>query len=103
MFIAPFVTPVVSPIPVSPYPSVGHKAVEQQQQLPPSDGSGQYRYVNYIADYGGCGFWRILWPEMVLNMKGKAFSTSLTAMVFDPSWYQNVKCVKLQRQVSQSQ
>jgi len=102
MFIAPFVSPVVSPTPVYPYPSVGHRAVEQQQQ-PPSDGSNQYRYVNYIADYGGCGFWRILWPEMVLNMKGKAFSTSLTAMVFDPSWYQNVKCVKLQRQVSVSQ
>ena len=21
------------------------------------------RAVNYYADYGGCGFWRMIWPE----------------------------------------
>lgn len=61
------------------------------------------RYVNYLADYSGCGFWRILWPEKLINETGVGCSSSLTAMVFDPRWYTGVKCVKIQRQASNDQ
>ena len=61
------------------------------------------RYVNYLADYSGCGHWRILWPEAVINARGDGMSQSTTAMVADPRWYQNVTTVKLQRQASSAQ
>ena len=61
------------------------------------------RYVNYLADYSGCGHWRILWPEAVINARGDGMSQSTTAMVVDPRWYTGVKCVKVQRQASSHQ
>ena len=61
------------------------------------------RYVNYLADYSGCGHWRILWPEAAINARGDGMSQSTTAMVADPRWYTGVKAVKLQRQASSSQ
>jgi hypothetical protein len=61
------------------------------------------RYVNYLADYSGCGHWRILWPEAVINARGDGMSQSTTAMVTDPRWYTGVKAVKVQRQASSQQ
>ena len=61
------------------------------------------RYVNYLADLSGCGHWRILWPEQVINATGRGVSHSLTAMVGDSRFYKNVKAVKVQRQASSSQ
>ncbi len=61
------------------------------------------RYVNYLADYSGCGHWRILWPESVINARGDGMSQSTTAMVTDPRWYQGIKTVKVQRQASSQQ
>jgi len=102
MLISPFPSPIVKPFPnVAPLPAPQARASNQGGQVEYKGEGG--RYINYIADYGGCGFWRILWPEVILNMKGKGFSTSLTAMVFDQNWYQDVRCVKIQRQVTSSQ
>ena len=61
------------------------------------------RYINYLADYSGCGHWRILWPEAVINARGVGMSQSTTAMVNNPVWYTGVKCVKVQRQASSQQ
>ena len=61
------------------------------------------RFVNYLADYSGCGHWRLIWPENVINMTQRGISQSTTAMVADPRWYQGVKAVTLQRQASKSQ
>lgn len=61
------------------------------------------RYINYLADLSGCGHWRVLWPEAVINGTGRGVSHSITAMVADPRFYQNVKAVKIQRQASTSQ
>ena len=61
------------------------------------------RYVNYLADYSGCGHWRILWPEATINARGDGMSQSTTAMVVDPKWYTGVTTVKLQRQASSAQ
>lgn len=61
------------------------------------------RYVNYAADYGGCGAWRVLWPEYVLNFTGAAISSTLTCMVQSPEWYTGIKAIKIQRQVDTHQ
>ena len=61
------------------------------------------RYINYLADLSGCGHWRVLWPEQVINATSRGISHSITSMVTDPRFYQNVKVVKLQRQASSVQ
>jgi len=102
---APFPQPLVSPIAGLPN-AIPNEHLEQAQPPPPEDQPREHsipRYVNYLADYSGCGHWRILWPEAVINARGDAMSQSTTAMVADPRWYTGVKCVKVQRQASKEQ
>ncbi len=94
-FPAPFAQPFTLNPKMAPRPAVA-KPPEPRE-------NGMARIINYLADYSGCGHWRILWPEAVINASGRAISQSTTAMVADPRWYQGVKCVKLQRQASKSQ
>lgn len=58
------------------------------------------RAINYLADSGGCGFWRLIWPEYLLNSYQKAVIHSNTCMVLDPRFYQGLKAVRLQRQAT---
>lgn len=98
MFANPFPAPFANPFPQqvrAHTPSQSENPQPRELSLP--------RYVNYLADYSGCGFWRILWPEVLINSTGQGCSSSLTAMVFDPRWYRGVKCVKVQRQASTDQ
>jgi len=98
-------SPVVSPY-VSPYVGIiGHDA-NNIVSLPAHEQPPELslpRYINYLADYSGCGFWRILWPELYINSEGIGCSQSQTAMIFDPRWYMGVKCIKVQRQASNDQ
>tara|TARA_R100000664_G_C2750586_1_gene137913 strand:+ start:218 stop:1450 length:1233 start_codon:yes stop_codon:yes gene_type:complete len=101
---APFPQPLVSP--VAGLPNAIPDAAGQTQPPAPVDQPREHsipRYVNYLADYSGCGHWRILWPEAVINARGDGMSQSTTAMVADPRWYTGVKCVKVQRQASSEQ
>ena len=66
-------------------------------------GSNLQRAVNYYADYGGCGFWRMIFPELLLNGSQKAIINGLTTMVLDPRFYQGIKAVRLQRQATPMQ
>lgn len=91
----PFVPAFSTPFKVQSAPMPAAEPQPKELGLP--------RYINYLADYSGCGHWRILWPEQIINAKGIGCSSSLTAMVFDPRWYAGVKCVKVQRQASTSQ
>ena len=58
------------------------------------------RALNYYADYGGCGFWRMIWPETAINAYQKGCISGLTSMVLDLRFYQNLKCVRMQRQAT---
>ena len=58
------------------------------------------RAVQYYADYSGCGFWRMLWPEHLLNAYGKMTVHGSTVMVLDPRWYVKTKVVRVQRQAT---
>lgn len=58
------------------------------------------RAINYYADYGGCGFWRMIWPEFMLNQYQKACISGLTCMVLDIRFYQGIKAIRMQRQAT---
>jgi hypothetical protein len=58
------------------------------------------RAINYYADYGGCGFWRMIWPEFLLNSYQKACISGLTSMVLDLRFYRDIKAIRMQRQAT---
>lgn len=61
------------------------------------------RSINYYADFSGCGFWRMIWPEHVINAHHKGVIHGTTMMVLDERYYQNTKSVRVQRQATESQ
>ncbi len=64
-------------------------------------GSDLQRAVNFAADYGGCGWWRLGSPELLLNFYQKMIISTLTTMVLDKSFYHSGLCaIKFQRQAT---
>jgi hypothetical protein len=61
------------------------------------------RAISYAADHGGCGFWRIHWPETIINSHQHGIVTNSTFMLTDPRHYQGIKSVRIQRQVTPPQ
>ena len=61
------------------------------------------RAINYYADYGGCGFWRMIWPEYLMNAYAKACMSGLTQMVMDTRFYGGIKAIRMQRQATSIQ
>ena len=61
------------------------------------------RGINYLADYSGCGHWRLIWPEMILNAHQKMTMHSTTVMCLDPRYYVHCKAVRVQRQATEHQ
>jgi len=59
--------------------------------------------ISFAADHGGCGFWRMHWPESLINSLGKGVVTNSTMMLLDPRMYAGIKSVKIQRQVTPPQ
>ena len=64
---------------------------------------GLPRFMNYYADYSGCGHWRMIWPEQVMNAHSKAVVHGTTVMNGDPRYYGQVKSVRIQRQATPQQ
>lgn len=83
-------------------PLAGHSYVTINS-MPPVPGSGLKRAMNYLADHGGCGYYRCIAPNLLLNLNQKAVITESTAMVLDPNYYQTVEAVKFQRQATPHQ
>lgn len=82
---ATYAAPIVRRVPAPPIP------------IP---GADLNHAINYYADYGGCGFWRMCWPEHFLNAYQRAIVNGLTTMILEPRFYTGVKAVKLQRQAT---
>jgi len=61
------------------------------------------RAVNFYADYSGCGHWRMIWPELLLNCYGKANVQGGTVMIGDKNFYKGLKTIRIQRQATKSQ
>ena len=85
-------------------PDTIYGAIPVSHSTPPPlevPGANLPRAVNYYADYGGCGWWRMIMPELMLNITQQAVINGLTTMIIDkPNFYQNVKAVRLQRQAT---
>jgi hypothetical protein len=88
-----------STIPVATKVSINKKPIAPPPMALP--GSNLPRAINYLADYSGCGWWRLGAPEMLLNYNQKMIVSSLTTMIVDPKFYTTGFCaVKLQRQAT---
>jgi O-antigen biosynthesis protein len=61
------------------------------------------RFMNYYADYSGCGHWRMIWPEQVMNAHNKAVVHGTTVMNGDARQYIGLKGVRIQRQATPQQ
>ena len=96
-FSQPFQRKNQAPIPNSPPAGTSLAAVNK------NPAEGLPRVVQYIADYSGCGFWRLLWPESILNAHQKAISSSTSVMILQPDYYAGAKVIRIQRQATPAQ
>lgn len=92
----PIGSPVYSYVNLQPISIPQAPAIEMPEASLP-------RAINYYADYGGCGFWRMIWPESLLNGYQKACISGLTCMVLDPRFYRDIKAIRVQRQATPAQ
>lgn len=83
-------------VPVAPAPAV-------EQAVAHTPAVSEKRAISYAADHGGCGFWRMHWPETVINSHALGVVTNSTFMLTDPRYYQGIKSVRIQRQVTPPQ
>ena len=82
---------------------MGASLQPQQNGLPKPPELTRPRFMNYYADYSGCGHWRMIWPEQVLNAHDKAVCHGTTVMNGDARQYIQVKGVRVQRQATLQQ
>ena len=61
------------------------------------------RAINYLADYSGCGYWRMAWPSHLVTAYQKVITQDSTCMVRDDMFYNDIKTVRLQRQANPQQ
>jgi hypothetical protein len=76
------------------------KLPENKLDIP---GEGLKRAICFLADYGGCGFYRCMGPNLLLNLHNKAVVMESTTMILDPRFYETVETVKVQRQATTQQ
>jgi hypothetical protein len=84
-------------------PAFGSPVSQQPAYQSPAGGTPANMAISFAADHGGCGFWRMHWPESLINSSGKGVVTNSTMMLLDPRMYAGVKSVKIQRQVTPPQ
>ncbi|MBV52720.1 MAG: hypothetical protein CL816_01480 [Coxiellaceae bacterium] len=63
----------------------------------------EVRGVNLYADFSGCGHWRMIWPEILLNGYHHAVVHGTTTMCYDENFWASINVVRLQRQASPTQ
>ena len=72
-------------------------------KAPQQPGNDLPRFLNYYADYSGCGHWRMIWPEQVMNAHNKAVVHGTTVMNVDERYYVQTKGIRIQRQATPQQ
>jgi hypothetical protein len=98
---SPFASPFGSPFPSSPFGASPMPI--QQQAIPQPPEMNLKRVLQYYADYSGCGFWRMIWPEHLLNAHQKLTVHGSTMMNLDPNYFRGAHCVRVQRQATPQQ
>ena len=73
-----------------------------QMQMKPKSGIDEKpnHAVNYYGDFGGCGYYRMQMPELLLNYSKKGIITGMHKLIPDEHFYRDVRSVRLQRQAS---
>lgn len=61
------------------------------------------RALNFLADYSGCGFWRLIWPQYLLTINQEMVVESFTKMILDPNFFRDNKSIRIQRQATPNQ
>jgi hypothetical protein len=84
-------------------PAFGSPITQPATPLSPAGAAPANMAISFAADHGGCGFWRMHWPESLINSSGKGVVTNSTMMLLDPRMYTGIKSVKIQRQVTPPQ
>jgi hypothetical protein len=97
--------PFNSPFNSSPFsrPFKSAPAIQEQITKPVqshSPDTGAPRVAQYAADSSGCGFWRLFWPEHILNANQKLQCTTTTVIDNSASFYAPMKAVRVQRQAT---
>ena len=99
-FPGPFSVPFPAPFHGMPAPvSVPRPPLEPT----PMPEANLPRALNYYADVSGCGHWRMIWPEHILNAHQKLLVHGSTVMCFDPRFFTGTKAIRIQRQATESQ
>jgi len=62
--------------------------------------NGLMRACSFAADHQGCGFWRLHWPEMLINGQQLGIVNNNNFMVLQDNFYQGITSVRIQRQVT---
>lgn len=66
--------------------------------------AGHYTVINYPADSAGCGYYRMIFPKLALQTIARdIYFIESTKMIGDPTFYRDIRVVRLQRQVSNQQ
>ena len=99
----PFARPPMQPM--QPMAATPPMVVQPQpaKDTPQPPELGLPRFLNYYADYSGCGHWRMIWPEQVMNAHNKAVVHGTTFMNGDGKQYLHTKGVRVQRQATPQQ
>lgn len=94
----PFGAPVIGSPFVNPNTPTIVQA-EVQGQMP----GGLKRAVSYAADHQGCGFWRMHWPETVINGNQLGIVNNNNFMILQENFYYGISSLRIQRQVTPTQ
>ena len=94
--------PFASSVSINPMMNVQRLTPVQNKQ-PAHELPDLPRSLNFYADYSGCGHWRMIWPEKLLNCYAKANIQGGTVMIGDKNFYKNLTTIRIQRQATEQQ
>ena len=87
-------------------PAVGNPMVNAAPQQVMQHGgmpNGLDRAISFAADHQGCGFWRMHWPELLINGQQLGIINNNNFMILQENFYSGIKSVRVQRQVTSTQ
>lgn len=93
----PFGAPVIGSPLANNVPTIVQGDI--QGQMP----NGLKRAVSFAADHQGCGFWRMHWPETVINGNQLGIVNNNNFMILQENFYHGITSIRVQRQVTPTQ
>jgi hypothetical protein len=86
-----------------PHPATTIQSMSQHGKHNNTDEKDQWGgniSIGYMGDQGGCGWWRMQLPELIINYSKLGNLMGLNKLIPDPNFYTDVKSVRLQRQAT---